>query len=90
MLTGPPTDGRPLSRRRGYRSGVHPFAWSVDAEAVFLVPALTVGYLAAVQVFPAARPRVVAFLLGQLLLLAVFVTPVETLALHNQVWSSRK
>ena len=82
MLTGPPTDGRPLSGRRGYRSGVHPYAWSVDAEAVFLVPALTVGYLAAVQVFPAARPRVVAFLLGQLLLLAVFATPVETLALH--------
>ena len=61
---------------------MHPYAWSVDAEAVFLVPALTVGYLAAVQVFPAARPRVVAFLLGQLLLLAVFATPVETLALH--------
>ena len=67
---------------RGYGSGVDPYAWSIDAEAVFLVPALTLGYLAAVQIFPAPRPRLVAFGLGQLLLLAVFVTPVETLALH--------
>ena len=59
-----------------------PYEWGWDAEALGLVPALSVAYLLAVRRFPTSRPRVAAFLAGQLLILAVFLTPVETIALH--------
>ena len=47
-----------------------------------LVPASCVAYALAVSRFPAPRWRVIAFAASQLLLLAVFVTPLETLALE--------
>jgi cytochrome c oxidase assembly factor CtaG len=59
-----------------------PYEWSLDAEALVLVPALSVGYALALRRFPASRWRIASFVLGQLLLLAVFVTPLESLALH--------
>jgi putative membrane protein len=46
------------------------------------VPALSVAYLVALRRFPASRPRVAAFFAGQLLILAVFLTPVQTIALR--------
>src|SRR5919206_2814236 len=61
---------------------VSPYEWGWDAEALGLVPALSVAYLLAVRRFPTSRPRLAAFLAGQLLILAVFLTPVETIALH--------
>jgi cytochrome c oxidase assembly factor CtaG len=61
---------------------VEPYAWEWDAEALVLVPALAVAYLIALRWFPASRPRRAAFLAGELLILAVFATPVQSLALR--------
>ena len=49
-----------------------PYRWGWDAEALGLVPALSIGYLVALRRFPASRPRIAAFFVGQLLILAVF------------------
>ena len=59
-----------------------PYRWGWDAEALGLVPALSVGYLLALRRFPASRQRIAAFVAGQLLILAVFLTPVQTIALR--------
>src|ERR671928_2061958 len=59
-----------------------PYRWGWDAEALGLVPALSLAYLVALRRFPASRARVAAFAAGQLLILAVFLTPVETIALR--------
>src|ERR1700738_5308125 len=59
-----------------------PYAWTVDAEAVVLVPALAIVYLAGRQIIPSSRWRPVAFTVGLGLVLVVFVTPLESLALH--------
>ena len=58
-----------------------PHAWAWDVEALVLVPASCVAYALAVRRFPAPRWRVLAFAASQVLLLAVFLTPLETLAL---------
>ena len=59
-----------------------PYEWGWDAEALGLVPGLSLAYLAALRRFPASRVRIAAFAAGQLLILAVFLTPVETIALR--------
>src|SRR5438105_7837836 len=59
-----------------------PYEWGWDAEALGLVPGLSLAYLAALRRFPASRVRIAAFAAGQLLILAVFLTPVQTTALH--------
>ena len=59
-----------------------PYEWGWDAEALGLVPALSLAYLVALRRFPASRARVAAFFAGQLLILAVFLTPVQTIALR--------
>src|ERR687885_1441147 len=46
------------------------------------MPVLAVAYLAALRRFPASGPRLAAFLAGELLILAVFATPVQSLALR--------
>jgi putative membrane protein len=61
---------------------VDPYRWGWDAEAVVLVPALSVGYLLALRRFPAPPWRIASFFAGQVLLLAVFATPVETMAME--------
>jgi putative membrane protein len=61
---------------------VRQYAWEWDAEALVLVPALALGYLLALRRFPASRARVAAFVAGLLLILAVFATPVQSLALR--------
>lgn len=58
-----------------------PYAWAWDVEALVLVPALTVAYGLVLRAYPAPRWRVAAFLAGQLLIFAVSVSPVQTLAL---------
>jgi putative membrane protein len=64
---------------------VDPYAWPLDPDAVAVVPTLVAGY-ALVQVWwPTPRERRIAFAASQLLLLAVFVTPLETIALHYLV-----
>ncbi|HLG07558.1 MAG TPA: cytochrome c oxidase assembly protein, partial [Gaiellaceae bacterium] len=57
-----------------------PYAWSWNPEALVLVPLLTASYLLAVRRYPAPRWRVVCFLSAMVLLLAVTITPLETLA----------
>jgi cytochrome c oxidase assembly factor CtaG len=61
---------------------VDPYAWTWNGEALVLVPALVLAYALAVRVYPASRARVTAFGLAVGLMLAVFATPVQTIALH--------
>lgn len=58
------------------------YAWSWNPEALTVVPAMTVGYLWAVRRFPATPWRIACFLTAMALLLAVTITPIETIALH--------
>jgi cytochrome c oxidase assembly factor CtaG len=59
-----------------------PYAWSWDPDALIVVPALGVAYALALRRFPAPPWRVVSFTAGLVLLLAVLITPVDTIALH--------
>jgi cytochrome c oxidase assembly factor CtaG len=59
-----------------------PYRWSWDPDALVLVPALGAAYAVALRRFPAPRWRIAAFAAGLVLLLAVLITPVDTLALH--------
>jgi putative membrane protein len=61
---------------------VDPYAWSWNPEALVLVPALTAAYLLALRRFPAPWWRVACFLVAMAMLLAVTITPLETLALQ--------
>ena len=58
-----------------------PYAWSWNPEALVLVPGLTALYLYVVR--GRARPwQIACFLTGSLLVLAVSITSIETIALH--------
>ena len=59
-----------------------PYRWSWNPEALLLVPLLTVGYVVALRYYRAPAWRAVCFVTAMVLLLAVTVTPLETLALH--------
>ncbi|MDP9306930.1 MAG: cytochrome c oxidase assembly protein, partial [Actinomycetota bacterium] len=61
---------------------MHPYSWSLHAEAVVLVPLLALAYAYVLRRFPAPGWRIACFLGGLGLILAVFVTPLENLALH--------
>jgi cytochrome c oxidase assembly factor CtaG len=63
-------------------SPVQPYAWSLHAEAVVLVPLLALAYAFVLRRYPAPGWRIACFLAGLGLILAVFVTPLESLALH--------
>ena len=57
-----------------------PYAWSWNPEALLLVPLLTAAYFLALRRYPASGWRVACFLVAMVLLLAVTITPLETLA----------
>jgi cytochrome c oxidase assembly factor CtaG len=61
---------------------VDPYRWSWNPEALFLVPLLTIAYFLALHRFPAARWRVACFVAAMILLLAVTITPLETIAMN--------
>lgn len=61
---------------------MEPYAWSWNPEALVFVPLLTAAYAVAVRRFFAPRWRIACFLAGMGLVLAVSVTPLETLALE--------
>ena len=63
-----------------------PYAWSWNLEALVLVPALTAAYLWATRRFPAGAWRTASFLAGMALVLAITITPVETIALEYLLW----
>lgn len=57
-----------------------PYAWSWNPEALVLIPLMSAGYVVALRRFPAPWWRVVCFGAAMVLLLAVTITPLETLA----------
>jgi putative membrane protein len=61
---------------------VDPYAWSWNPEALVLVPTMTIGYLLALRRFPAPAWRIACFVAAMVLLLAVTVTPIETIAVE--------
>jgi cytochrome c oxidase assembly factor CtaG len=61
---------------------VNPYAWPLDSDAYAVVPALALAYYLLVRHTRVERWRVAYFAAGLVLLLAVFATPLETLALH--------
>jgi putative membrane protein len=61
---------------------VDPYRWSWNPEALLLVPLLSVGYIAALRRYPAARWRIACFVAAMVLLLAVTITPLETIAMN--------
>jgi cytochrome c oxidase assembly factor CtaG len=61
---------------------VSPYTWHVHWSVVLVIGALFAAYLWSQRRWPADTTRRVAFDLGVLLLLLVYVTPIETIALH--------
>ncbi len=60
-----------------------PYAWSWNAEALVVLPALTAAYLWSLRRFPAERWRIACFGAAMVLLLAVTITPIETIAMNR-------
>jgi cytochrome c oxidase assembly factor CtaG len=58
-----------------------PYAWSWNAEALFVVPALTAAYVWAIRRHPAPRWRIACWVAAMLLVWAVTITPIETISL---------
>jgi cytochrome c oxidase assembly factor CtaG len=61
---------------------VDPYAWSWNLEALLLVPLMFLAYIVALRRFPAPWWRIACFAASMLLLLAVTITPLETLAVR--------
>ena len=59
-----------------------PYRWSWNPEALLLVPLLTVLYFVALRRFPAPAWRIACFVTAMVLLLAVTITPLETIAMN--------
>jgi cytochrome c oxidase assembly factor CtaG len=59
-----------------------PYSWSWNPEALVVVPALTVGYVVLLRRHPAERWRQACFAGAMVLVLAVTVTPIETISLN--------
>jgi putative membrane protein len=57
-------------------------AWHWDLEALVLVPALALSYLLATRGLMLQRWRAACFYAGLLLIIAVSITPLQTIALH--------
>jgi putative membrane protein len=61
---------------------VSPYDWPLDWDTLVVVPGMTAAYVWAQRRWPAPPRRRVAFAVSQLLVLAVMLTPLDTLALH--------
>jgi cytochrome c oxidase assembly factor CtaG len=59
-----------------------PYEWPLDWDALVVVPGLTALYIWTQRRWPASPPRRVAFATSQLLVLAVMLTPLSTIALN--------
>ncbi len=59
-----------------------PYRWSWDADALVVLPGMAAAYLMARVRFPSPRWRAASFLAGCVLMLAVQIGPLDTLALH--------
>ncbi len=60
-----------------------PYAWPLDPDALLVVPALCVAYVLLTRTHRSPPWRIACFAAGMLLLLGVFATPLDTLALHH-------
>jgi putative membrane protein len=65
---------------------VDPYAWSWNLEALLLVPVATAGYLMLTAHVPTPGWRKGCFLGAAALLLAITITPFETIALRYLLW----
>jgi putative membrane protein len=61
---------------------VDPYAWSWNPEALLLVPAMTAAYFFALRRAPAPGWRIACWFAAMALLLAVTITPIETISLN--------
>jgi cytochrome c oxidase assembly factor CtaG len=61
---------------------VPPYDWPLDWDTLVVVPAMTALYVWTQRRWPAAPARRLAFAVSQLLVLAVMLTPLATIALH--------
>jgi putative membrane protein len=61
---------------------MNPYAWPTESDALTLVPAFALGYYLVVRHRRVERWRIACFAGSLLLLVAVFATPVDTLALN--------
>jgi cytochrome c oxidase assembly factor CtaG len=59
-----------------------PYAWPLDFEALVFVPALVLAYTFLVRRYHLPRWRIACFAAGLALILAVFLTPLHTIAIH--------
>ena len=59
-----------------------PHSWSLHWDVLFAIGALTAAYFWSQRRWPADTTRKAAFDLAMILLLAVYVTPLHTIALH--------
>ncbi|HUQ23209.1 MAG TPA: cytochrome c oxidase assembly protein [Gaiellaceae bacterium] len=59
-----------------------PYSWSWNPEALVVLPALAAAYVWAIRRFPAPPWRLACFGTAIVLLLAVTITPLETIALN--------
>jgi cytochrome c oxidase assembly factor CtaG len=59
-----------------------PYAWPLDFEALVFVPALALAYAFLVRRYRVPRWRIACFAAGLALILAVFLTPLHTIAIH--------
>ena len=59
-----------------------PYSWHVHWSTLLVIAAIVALYLLAQRRWPSDTPRRVAFDLGILLLLAVYITPLHTIALN--------
>ncbi len=59
-----------------------PYSWHVHWDVVLVLAVLVGAYILGARSYPTSHGRVTAFVLSQLLLYAVFLTPVETISLH--------
>jgi putative membrane protein len=61
---------------------VDPYSWALRWDVLFAIAALAAAYYATQRRWPSDTPRRVAFDVALILLLAVYVTPIHTIALH--------
>lgn len=59
-----------------------PYAWSWSPEALVVVPALTIGYFWTIRRHETSLWRVCSFLASMALILAVTITPIQTISIN--------
>jgi putative membrane protein len=64
-----------------------PTSWYPAYDEVAIVVAMSVAYGLALRVYPASRLRIASFAAAMVVILAVMVTPLGTLALKYHLWA---